>query len=171
MDLRVSLHVDIDQLCRPRFALGGVQSSQGRIRYLAGRLVAPQDRALDAWVKEAWPTALKLFIPRFVNGQFAEIATPAAREAYRRREEQAFGDLEVLREQTPKLAAEMQPLLDALAPLVADRAKLGINDITLWPVLRSLSIVQQIAFPAQVLGYMQRLSASCNVPLLFGQEA
>jgi glutaredoxin 2 len=145
------------------------------VRYLDGigptALVAPQDRALDAWVKEAWPTALKLFIPRFVNGQFAEIATPTAREAYRRREEQAFGDLEVLREQTPKLAAEMQPLLDALAPLVADRATLGINDITLWPVLRSLSIVQQIAFPAQVLGYMQRLSASCNVPLLFGQEA
>lgn len=145
------------------------------VRYLDSlgptALLAPQDPALDAWVKEVWPTALKLFIPRFVEGDFAEIATPEARQAYRQREERAFGELEMLREATPKLLASIQPMLEALAPLVAERKVLGINDITLWPVLRSLSIVREIEFPKLVRDYMERLSESCGVPLLFGPHS
>lgn len=53
------------------------------VRYLDGIgptvLMAPQDPTLDAWVKEAWPTALKLFIPRFVQADFAEINTPVSK--------------------------------------------------------------------------------------------
>ncbi|SMF18437.1 MULTISPECIES: glutaredoxin 2 [unclassified Pseudomonas] len=145
------------------------------VRYLDGIgptvLVAPQDPTLDAWVKEAWPTALKLFIPRFVQADFAEINTPMAREAYRLREEQAFGDLEALRGATSKLVAELQPLINDLVPLVKDRTTIGINDVTLWPVLRSLSIVRTVEFPDQVRDYMHRLSEACGVPLLFNQAA
>lgn len=104
------------------------------VRYLDSlgptALLAPQDRALDEWIKEVWPTALRLFIPRFVEGNFAEIATPEAKQAYRQREELAFGNLEM-------------------------------------PVLRSLSIVREIEFPKLVRDYMERLSDSCGVPLLF----
>ncbi|GHS81642.1 glutaredoxin-2 [Pseudomonas sp. PAGU 2196] len=145
------------------------------VRYLDGIgptvLVAPQDPTLDAWIKEAWPTALKLFIPRFVQADFAEINTPMAREAYRLREEQAFGDLEALRGATSKLVAELQPLINDLVPLVKDRTTIGINDVTLWPVLRSLSIVRTVEFPDQVRDYMHRLSEACGVPLLFNQAA
>ena len=133
-------------------------------------LVAPQDKALDAWVKEVWPTALKLFIPRFVDGDFAEVATAHAREAYRQREKQAFGDLEFLRDATAKLVADIEPMLKALVLMVADRKTIGVNDITLWPVLRSLSIVRNIHFPEQVRSYMDRLSQECSVGLLFEQS-
>ncbi|MGE8112020.1 glutaredoxin 2 [Pseudomonas sp. NPDC086566] len=132
-------------------------------------LVAPQSEALDAWVKEVWPTALKLFIPRFVEGDFAEVATPAARQAYRLREEHAFGNLDELRNITPMLVGQIEPMLEALVPLLT-RKVIGINDITLWPVLRSLSIVRAVTFPDAVRAYMDRLSQECGVPLLFEQS-
>ncbi|HCP28928.1 MAG TPA: glutaredoxin [Pseudomonas sp.] len=133
-------------------------------------LVAPQNEALDAWVKEVWPTALKLFIPRFVEGDFAEVATPAAREAYRLREEQAFGNLDELRKSTPTLLGQIDPMLTALVPLLENRKAIGTNDITLWPVLRSLSIVRAVTFPETVRSYMDRISQKCGVPLLFEQS-
>ena len=46
---------------------------------------------------------------------------------------------------------------------------IGISDIKLWPVLRSLSIVKGLAFPAHVRGYMERLSREGGVALLFDQ--
>lgn len=134
-------------------------------------LLAPQDETLDAWVKEIWPIALKLFIPRFVEGDFSELATPQAREAYRQREEQAFGDLQVLRNATPKLVADVEPMLQALLPLLKGRATLGINDITLWPVLRSLSIVRDISFPEALRSFMERISQKSGVELLFKQSS
>lgn len=133
-------------------------------------LVAPQSEGLDAWVKEIWPTALKLFIPRFVEGDFAEVATPAAREAYRLREEHAFGNLDELRNTTPTLVGQIEPMLEALVPLLASRKAIGINDITLWPLLRSLSIVRAVIFPEAVRSYMEHLSQKCGVPLLFEQS-
>ena len=132
-------------------------------------LTAPADSALDAWGKDAWSPALKLFIPRFTTGDFAELATPEAREAYRSREEKAFGDLDALRTQTPALIAEMHTRLEALVPLLENRQQLGYSDITLWPVLRSLSIVKGLQFPPAVKAYMERLSAQSDVPLLFAQ--
>lgn len=125
---------------------------------------------MDAWVKEVWPTALKLFIPRFVEGDFAEVATPAAREAYRLREEQAFGNLDELRKSTPTLLGQIDPMLTALVPLLENRKAIGTNDITLWPVLRSLSIVRAVTFPETVRSYMDRISQKCGVPLLFEQS-
>lgn len=133
-------------------------------------LTAPQDPALDSWGKNAWGTALKLFIPRFTQGQFAELATPEARAAYRDREREAFGDLQALLDQTPELLAQLHAHLDALAPLLQDREALGYSDITLWPILRSLSIVKDVRFPPSVQGYAERLERQTGVPLLFSQS-
>lgn len=134
-------------------------------------LTAPADPALDAWGKDVWPLGLKLFIPRFTKGDFAELATPDAREAYRLREEKAFGDLEALMAATPALLAEVNPKLEALAPLLDARCDaLGISDIQLWPILRSLSIVDGLHFPAPVLAYARRLETQGGVPLLFDQK-
>lgn len=132
-------------------------------------LTAPEDAALDAWGKDAWKPALKLFIPRFTTGDFAELATPEAREAYRLREEKAFGDLEALRAETPTLLIDLNGKLETLAPLLEDRKQLGYSDITLWPVLRSLSIVKGVQFPQAVQSYMERLATQSGVPLLFDQ--
>lgn len=132
-------------------------------------LTAPEDAAVDAWGKDVWATALMLFIPRFTEGDFAELATPEAREAYRLREEQAFGDLDALRARTPALLDKVGSKLEHLAPLLDGRDVLGYSDITLWPILRSLSIVKGLEYPEAVRAYMERLAESAGVPLLFDQ--
>ncbi|WP_108663699.1 glutaredoxin 2 [Acuticoccus kandeliae] len=132
-------------------------------------LDGPNDDALEEWVKDARPVGTKLYIPRFTKGDFAELATPEAREAYRLREEKAFGDLEALMADTPALVAAMNEKLEALAPMLEGRETIGISDIILWPVLRSLSIVKDLTFPAPVRAYAERLEAKSGVPLMFNQ--
>ena len=127
------------------------------------------DLRIDTWVKDAWPVALKLVIPRFTKGDFAELATPEAREAYRLREEKAFGDLEALTADTATLLAEIASRMEALASILQDRDKVDMNDIILWPVLRSLSIVEGLNFPPSVRAYTEAISVRTDVPLLFNQ--
>ena len=144
------------------------------VRYVdsigASVLTAPVDERLEDWVKKAWSPALKLFIPRFTKGKFAELATPEAREAYRLREERAFGDLDALVNATPELLVEVNTLLLELVPLLREREEIGMTDIVLWPVLRSLTIVEGIEFPEVVLRYLGRLAERSEVPLLFDQQ-
>ena len=127
------------------------------------------DPQIDAWIKAAWPVALRLFIPRFTEGDFPELATAAARDAYRQRETQAFGDLAALIAETPALLAELTPKLTALAPLVQARQQTDLSDIVLWPLLRCLSIVKALPFPPAVRGYAERLATETAIPLLFNQ--
>jgi glutaredoxin 2 len=129
----------------------------------------PVDEALDAWGADAWPLGLKLFIPRFTKAQFAELATPQAREAYRLREEKAFGNLEDLLADSPAYITEMNAKLKALAALLDGHEFGGISDIKLWPILRSLSIVKGLEFPQPVLRYMEATEKAGSVDLLFDQ--
>lgn len=124
---------------------------------------------VEAWINEAWPVALKLFIPRFTQADFPELSTPKAREAYRQREESAFGDLAALTAQTSALVDEMQPKLHALEPLITSRQQTDITDIVLWPLLRCLSIVKALSFPPAVRDYAVRLETRTGIPLLFNQ--
>lgn len=133
-------------------------------------LTGADNPALDAWGQRVWPTVLKLIIPRFTRGQFAELATPAAREAFRLRETTAFGDLDALLDETPHLLAAINARLLKLAPLLEEHpATPGMSDILLWPVLRSLSIVEGLVFPPAVAAYLERYARSTGVPLLFDQ--
>lgn len=129
------------------------------------------DPRIDAWIKSAWPIALKLIIPRFTKGDFAELATVEARESYRVREEKAFGDLDALMAATPALIREITVELEALAGLLADRSTIDLSDILLWPILRSLTIVRGLVFPAVVQAYLVDLEDKTGVPLLFEQAA
>lgn len=124
---------------------------------------------IDEWIKDAWPVALRLFIPRFTQGDFPELSTPESREAYRQREEEAFGDLNVLMGNTPQLVKEISPKLRALEPLLLQRDKTDINDIVLWPLLRCLSIVKALSFPPAVRDYANQLESQTGIPMLFNQ--
>lgn len=133
------------------------------------RFDGASDARIDAWIDSAWGLSLKLFIPRFTQGDFAELATPEARASYRLREERAFGDLDALLANSAEYIAALAPRLAALDLLLQERDEIGIGDIKLWPVLRSLSIVAGLTFPATVRAYMERLSREGSVALLFDQ--
>lgn len=127
------------------------------------------DAAIEAWCKQVSKSAFNLAVPRFTKGDFAELATPAAREAYRLREEKAFGDLEQLIADTPALLADVEPQLAALEPLVAERDTIDVTDFILFPVLRSLTIVKNIHFGDQVQAYLARVAGATGVSLLTEQ--
>ncbi|WP_367348538.1 glutaredoxin 2 [Sphingobium yanoikuyae] len=126
---------------------------------------------IQTWYDAVWPIALKLFIPRFTNGYFSELATPQARQAYRLREEQAFGDLDALLAATPVLLVKMEDHLQLLESLLMHREAIDTDDILLYPLLRSLSIVDGLAFGANARSYMTNMAFLSNVPLLFDQAA
>jgi glutaredoxin 2 len=125
---------------------------------------------IEQWLNDVWPVALRLFIPRFTQGDFAELATPEARETYRLREEKAFGDLSLLTASTSELIKEITPKLHALVPLLEKRQQVDINDIVLWPLLRCLSIVKVLLFPPVVRDYAVRLGTLTGIPLLFDKS-
>ncbi|EOC1267668.1 glutaredoxin 2 [Cronobacter malonaticus] len=130
---------------------------------------APVDEAIKQWCESVSTPLFNLAIPRFTEGDFAELATPEARRAYTAREEKAFGDLAALRAQTPALLAQVNSELNALEPLVAGRHAIDTTDFILFPLLRSLTIVKGAAFGPQVSAYIERVSAQTGVALLSAQ--
>lgn len=127
------------------------------------------DPKIEAWINDAWPVALKLFIPRFTEADFPELSTPEARKAYRQREEKAFGDLTALKARTPALCDEMLTKLHSLEPLLDPCQQTDISDIVLWPLLRCLSVVKALSFPPVIRDYALRLESRTGIPLLFSQ--
>lgn len=132
-------------------------------------LTNPAHEALLAWSRQTWPLSLKLIVPRFTRGKFAEITTDAARQAFIVREEQHFGSLDALMAQTDTLLPPVQAQLDALEPLLASPHPLTEADFHLYPVLRSLSIVKGLTFGPNALNYMQDMAQKSGVPLLSDQ--
>lgn len=112
---------------------------------------------------------MKLATPRLTEGSFAEIATEAARNAYRERERKAFGDLKALMAQTPALIAEMEANLQNLVLLLAGKGATNISEPPLYSILRSLSIVCSLGFPPEVKDYLLHMGNNSRVPLLFDQ--
>lgn len=129
----------------------------------------PVDAAIEAWCKDASGVIFNLAVPRFTKADFAELATPEAREAYRLREEKAFGDLEALLADSPALIAQAQRKLAELEPLLADSQGISTTDFILFPFLRSLSIVKGIQFGPHVAAYLKRVSDAGKVDLLTSQ--
>lgn len=124
------------------------------------------DTALNNWVERAWKIGMKLCVPRFTQADFRELATPQAREAFIAREVRAYGDLEVLRQQTGELLAELQPLLDELELLLATPAPhISETDFRLFPLLRSLSIVKEIRLGTNAQRYADDMALRSRIPL------
>ncbi|GBQ82949.1 glutaredoxin 2 [Acetobacter malorum DSM 14337] len=132
-------------------------------------LTSPANEALMVWSKQTWSLGLKLIVPRFTRGKFAEVATDAARQAFIAREEQHFGNLDALMAQTETLLPPVQAQLDKLEPLLASPPVLTEADFHLYPVLRSLSIVKGLNFGPNTLRYMQDMAQKSRVPLLADQ--
>lgn len=144
------------------------------VRYvdaLTGTPIAdhPADSAIAAWCDAVSKPLFQLAIPRFTRADFAELATPEARAAYLQREEKAFGSMETLMADTPRLLEEVAEKLAELEPLIADRQSIDTSDFLLFPWLCSLTIVKDVAFSPAVTAYMNRISAASNVPLLTWQ--
>ncbi|PZP39312.1 MAG: glutaredoxin [Pseudomonas fluorescens] len=125
------------------------------------------DTDLDAWGERLSKVMGKLVIPRVAKSDLAEFATPEARAAFVQRKTAQMGDLDSYMADSDTYIAEVNDLLLELDELLEGREEIGISDIKLWPLLRSLTIVDGLEFPQNVWEYMEDLSERGGVPLLF----
>ncbi|WP_406870428.1 glutaredoxin 2 [Thioclava sp. 'Guangxiensis'] len=124
------------------------------------------DPALVEWL-EKWNDVINdLVIPRTPDPVYPEFATPEAIAYFTRKKTATFGDFDGLKARTPELIASLELGLEALVPLLPDAEGASINDILLFPVLRSLSVMDGIRYPAAVDAYRHRMAERSGVPLV-----
>jgi glutaredoxin 2 len=137
-------------------------------------LTGKTNPAIAAWLQHTASYVNKLLLPRFANADFEEFATDNARRYFSDKKQAASGDFTVLLADSADLIAQLEEDLATLSPLIqspeAVNGTLSEDDIHLFPLLRSLSIVAGVALPDNVEAYRNRMAQRVDIPLLFDME-
>ncbi|MBY4638425.1 glutaredoxin 2 [Gluconacetobacter entanii] len=135
-------------------------------RILTGA-ISPQ---VGEWIQATNAVAFRLILPRDAAAPLEEFATTAARAYFMRNKERMVGPFGALLDDSAGMIAQVDARLRALAPLVrapdAVNGELSVDDIHLFALLRSLTIVAGLTWPEAVAGYCRTMSRACGVPLL-----
>lgn len=120
-------------------------------------------RQINGWVN-------KLLIPRVAEAAFAEFATPEARSYFKNKKQASYGDFEELKQHAPGLIKNVNDDLRALDKLIAQpnavNGELSLDDIHLFPLLRSLTLVPGIVYPTRVADYRDNMAKQTQINLL-----
>ncbi|KGT93507.1 glutaredoxin 2 [Enterobacter cancerogenus] len=144
------------------------------------RLVDKQDRepllngknnpATGEWLRRVNGYINKLLIPRIADASFAEFATPEARSYFREKKQASVGDFTELRKHAPGLIKNISDDLRQLDKLIvkpnAVNGELSEDDINLFPLLRSLTLVAGIEWPSRVADYRDNMAKQTQINLL-----
>ena len=128
--------------------------------------------AVQAWLDQASQPCNHLVMPRDVRLEppLPEFATAEAVAYFVQKKEQNIGSFEQNLAETDTYLNRIHLALPELAALLGEQPYLngstpGMEDIIIFPVLRNLTLVKGIAFPAKLQAYIERLSAESKVPL------
>ena len=128
--------------------------------------------AVQAWFDQASQPCNHLVMPRDVRLEppLPEFATAEAVAYFVQKKEQNIGSFEQNLAETHTYLERIHLALPELAALLGEQPYLngsapGMEDIIIFPVLRNLTLVKGIAFPAKLQAYIERLSAESKVPL------
>ncbi|OCX63089.1 glutaredoxin, GrxB family [Thioclava sp. SK-1] len=122
---------------------------------------------LAQWLSDMSPLIAKLTIPRTPEPIYPEFETASARAYFTQKKQQSMGvQFDALLAQSDTLFAQMEQGLRALVPMLPKAEAPSIDDIHLFPVLRSLSMLQDLDIPPQVAAYRKIVSQACGVPLV-----
>eukprot|EP00475_Leptophrys_vorax_P043810 TRINITY_DN8541_c0_g2_i1.p1 TRINITY_DN8541_c0_g2~~TRINITY_DN8541_c0_g2_i1.p1 ORF type:complete len:232 (+),score=59.16 TRINITY_DN8541_c0_g2_i1:224-919(+) len=130
---------------------------------------------LDAWLKDVRMVNYKLTMPRWVaeRSGLPEFATQSAREYFINKKTATIGDFATALADTPKLIEEMNTFLEQLEKILPGdgasyfdaQATISANDFFLFPLLRGLTIVKDLKFPAKVSSYVDFIAERTKVSL------
>lgn len=144
------------------------------VRYIDGefgirKLVGGSNPALAGWLAESRAYLYSLCFPRWVKVPLEEFATESARAYFSKKKEASIGYFAEAMERSDALIQQAQTHLMALEPLIASKEavneELSEDDIHLFAVLRSLSIVRGMEYPAGVDAYRRRIAERSAIPL------
>lgn len=133
-------------------------------------LTGSTNAAIADWLRHIGSYVNKLLIPRVADAPFAEFATPAARHYFKDKKQGVYGDFVELREHSPGLIKNVNDDLRKLDKLIvqpnAVNGELSLDDIHLFPLLRSLSLVAGIEYPTRVADYRDNMAKQTQINLL-----
>ncbi|MEZ3498196.1 glutaredoxin 2 [Pantoea sp. KPR_PJ] len=126
--------------------------------------------AISDWLRHVNGYINKLLLPRIADAPFAEFATPEARTYFRVKKEASLGDFAELKRHAPGLIKKISDDLRQLDKLIvkpnAVNGELSEDDIHLFPLLRSLTLVAGIDWPSRVADYRDNMAKQTQVNLL-----
>ncbi|OKB67014.1 glutaredoxin, GrxB family [Serratia marcescens] len=149
------------------------------VRYVDGLdgkpvLTGHTNPAIAEWLQRVGGYSAKLLLPRVAQADFEEFATDSARRYFIDKKQATIGDFSDHLANSADLIAELEADLQTLSPLIvsveAVNGELSEDDIQLFPLLRSLSIVAGVALPDNVEAYRDRMAQRSEVPLLLDME-
>ncbi|GLR09715.1 glutaredoxin, GrxB family [Mixta theicola] len=133
-------------------------------------LIGKTNPAINDWLRNVNSYVNKLLLPRVAEGAFAEFATPQARACFKNKKEANIGDFAELKQHADGLIKNISNDMRDLDKLIvkpnAVNGELSLDDINLFPLLRSLSLVAGINWPSRVAEYRDNMAKQTQVNLL-----
>ncbi len=128
-----------------------------------------QGEELAVWMADMHDIVYRLAMPRWVQAPLAEFATAGAREYFTRKKEAMIGSFAENMANSGELIRQTEDMLKKLDVMIADeQAVHGVlteDDIHLFALLRSLSIVKGVDYPEKIDLYRRNMAAKSNIPL------
>lgn len=124
---------------------------------------------IEALLAEITSYSNYLLMPRFVKLDLAEFATQSAIDYFTKKKTDYVGDFTQHFNNTPTYLARLTQDLEKLSALVMGETSLNqhlsFEDILVFPLLRNLTCVKGLCFPARLEKYIKRLSELSKVEL------
>ncbi|MFK3618774.1 GrxB family glutaredoxin [Pasteurella multocida] len=128
---------------------------------------------IEALLAEITSYSNYLLMPRFVKLDLAEFATQSAIDYFTKKKTDYVGDFTQHFTKTPTYLARLTQDLEKLSALVMGETSLNqhlsFEDILVFPLLRNLTCVKGLRFPARLEKYIKRLSELSKVELYTSQ--
>ncbi|AFF23796.1 GrxB family glutaredoxin [Pasteurella multocida] len=128
---------------------------------------------IEALLAEITSYSNYLLMPRFVKLDLAEFATQSAIDYFTKKKTDYVGDFTQHFNNTPTYLARLTQDLEKLSTLVMGETSLNqhlsFEDILVFPLLRNLTCVKGLRFPARLEKYIKRLSEVSKVELYTSQ--
>lgn len=133
-------------------------------------LTGPLNASVAAWLRQVSEYTGRLLLPRFATAPLEEFSTPEARKYFADKKQAASGSFQEHLQHSEGLVKKISQDLRALDKLIVEpnavNGELSEDDINLWPLLRSLSIVQGIDWPSRVQAYRDNMAKQTQVNLI-----
>ncbi|WP_338562837.1 glutaredoxin 2 [Erwinia sp. E_sp_B04_7] len=133
-------------------------------------LTGKTNPAISDWLRHINGYLNKLLLPKIAEAAFAEFATPEARRYFKEKKEANLGSFDELKLHAEGYIKNVNDDLRKLDKLIvkanAVNGELSLDDIHLFPVLRSLSLVAGVEYPSRVADYRDNMAKQTQINLL-----
>ena len=128
--------------------------------------------SIQVWADKVGEYYNQLLFPRSIQLGLPEFATPSAVVYFIRKKEAQIGTgIAQMLEQTPALLAQIHDDLQTLASQIhgdtLNGSDLSMEDILIFPMLRNLTMVRGIQFPAAVQDYIVNMAQRSQINTYF----